>query len=132
MKLLTLFFALFATLCFSCSKEEEDALALRATAPASIVQVDVPEKPVKAGESVGIKIHFLVNNGCGEFGSFEAKKDGNTLTVKVYSQYHGEVCADAIFTREITYVFKPESPGTYTLKFWKDDDAFITKTLVVQ
>lgn len=132
MKFMTLFFALFATLCFSYAKEEEDALALRATAPASIVQVDVPEKTVTAGESVGIKIHFLVNNGCGEFGSFEAKKDGSTLTVKVYPHYRGEICADAIFTRDITSVFKPESPGTYTLKFWTADDKFITKMLAVQ
>ena len=132
MKLLTLLFALFATLCFGCSKEEEDVPALRAAAPAPIVQVMMPEKTVAAGESVGITIHFLVNNGCGEFGSFNATKDGQTLTVKVYPQYRGEVCADAIFTREAIYNFEPESPGTYTLKFWAGDSKFTTKTLVVQ
>ena len=130
MKPLTLLFALFTTLCFGCSKE--DAQALQPTAPASIVQADVPEAAVKSGESVEITIHFLVNNGCGEFGSFDATKDGQTLTVKAYPQYRGEVCADAIFTREIAYIFKPERPGIYTLKFWEADGKFITKTLVVQ
>jgi len=132
MKLLTLFIALFVTLFFGCSKEAEDVQALQTAAPASIVQVDLPEVAVTAGESVGITIHFLVNNGCGEFGSFDATKDGQTLLVKVYPQYRGEVCADAIFTREAIYNFKPESPGTYTLKFWAGDSKFITKTLVVQ
>ncbi|WP_161890484.1 hypothetical protein [Pontibacter russatus] len=132
MKLLTLLFALFATLCFGCSKEEEDVQALRTTAPAPIVQVVVPTDTIEAGENTGITIHFLVNNGCGEFGSFDVTKDSQSLLVKVYPQYRGEVCADAIFTREVIYTFKPESPGNYTLKFWQDDNSYITKTLIVQ
>jgi len=132
MRILTLFFALLTTACFSCSKEEEAVTLRTTTAPAPVVQVDVPETAVTAGEGAGLKVYFTVINGCGEFGSFEESLDGQTLTVKVYPHYSKGFCTQALETKEVTYTFKPETNGIYTLRFWAGEDTFISKTIVVQ
>jgi hypothetical protein len=123
-------FAIFLLL--GCSSKEEEAVApMPASSPAPVVKVEAPETAQK-GESVAVKFYFLVNNGCGEFGSLEAEQSGTTVTVTVYPHYREGFCTQAITTREAIYTFKPENSGTYTLKFWAGNAQYITETIVVQ
>ena len=119
-----------AVLLLSCSNKEEAAPSL-ASFPARVVKAEAPEEAQK-GESVAVKVHFLVNNGCGEFSHIQEAKDGTTLTIEVYPRYREAFCTQAITTRETIYMFKPENTGTYMLKFWAGDGQYITETVVVQ
>lgn len=131
MKTRPILFALVGFFLMSCSKEEEAVLPL-SEFPAPVVQVNAPEA-ASVGENVTVTVFFLVKNGCGEFGSFEASRSGNTITVQVYPHYREGFCTQAITTREVTYTFQPEKAGTYTLRFWSgEDNQFVTHTIVVQ
>ncbi|WP_162051985.1 hypothetical protein [Pontibacter pamirensis] len=130
MKTIPVLFALIGFILMSCSKEEQTVSPLNAR-PAPVVQVDAPET-ASFGENVTVTVYFLVNNGCGEFGSFEATRSGNTITVEVYPHYREGFCTQALETREVIYTYKPEEAGTYTFKFWAGEDQFITKTIVIE
>ncbi|WP_147294171.1 hypothetical protein [Pontibacter diazotrophicus] len=130
MKTIPILFALIGFVLLSCSKEEESVSPLDAY-PAPVVQVDAPET-ASVGENVTVTVYFSVNNGCGEFGSFEATRNGNTITVKVYPHYREGFCTQAFVTREVTYTYKPEEAGTYTFKFWAGEDQYLTKNILVQ
>lgn len=131
MKAIPILFTLLAFIFLSCSNEEE-AIAPSSSPPAPVVKVEAPEA-ASVGESVTVTVFFLVNNGCGEFGSFKANRSGNTITVKVYPHYREGFCTQAITTREATYTLKPEKAGTYTLRFWSgEDNQFVTHTIVIQ
>lgn len=132
MKTIAILSTLIAFFLLSCSKEEEAIEIAPLTAfPAPVVQVNAPETAT-VGETVAVTVHFLVKNGCGEFGSFEDSRNGNTITVKVYPHYQEGFCTQAITTREATYSFKPDKAGTYTLQFWAGEEQFITESIVVQ
>ncbi|GHA72644.1 hypothetical protein [Pontibacter akesuensis] len=122
-------FALFLLCGFSCSNDNEEVKP-RNEYPAMVSKVDVPETAV-VGEPVTATVYFVVNNSCGQFGEFAVSMDQLVYTIKVYPVYVGEACAMYLPTREVSYRFTPEKPGTYTLKFWAGEDKFITKTIVV-
>ncbi|GAB3829459.1 hypothetical protein [Pontibacter rugosus] len=123
-------FALFLFCGFSCSKDEEDVSPLEKD-PAPVTMVEMPETAV-VGQTVTANIYFVVNNSCGNFGSFDVSTDQMTYTIKVFPKYVGETCAMYLPTRQVNYSFKPEKPGIYILKFQAaGENQYITKTLVV-
>lgn len=130
MKAIPLLFTLIAFILLSCTKEEA-AVPRLGSLPAQVVQVDAPEA-ASVGENVTVTVRFVVNNGCGEFGSFKDSRSGNTITIKVYPHYREGFCTQALVTLTASYTFKPEKSGTYTLQFWSGEDQYLTKTIVVQ
>lgn len=129
MRSISILLTLVGFIFLSCSKEEDGVSPLNSY-PVAVVQVNAPEA-ASVGETVTATVFFSVNNGCGEFGSFEATRSGNTITVKVYPHYREGFCTQAFVTREVTYTYKPEKAGTYTFKFWAGEDQYITKSIVI-
>lgn len=130
MKTIPVLLTLIGLIFLSCTKEEEVVSPMHHN-PAQVVQVEAPETG-SVGETVTITVFFMVNNGCGEFGSFEATTSGNTVIIKVYPHYREGFCTQALETRQVTYTLKPEKAGTYLLKFWSGEDQYISKSIVVQ
>lgn len=113
---------------FSCSEEE---LSIKSDAqPAPIYAVDAPAS-ASVNEPVAVTIGFTVTNGCGRFGHLEAEKEGNMLTILVYPDYEGEICTQALINLTTTYTFTPTQKGTYTLRFWQEDNKYLHKTITV-
>lgn len=90
-----------------------------------------PIPGVPAQENNSFKVDFNSTNGCGAFDSFDVTSDGNTRVIKVIGKYVGCVCTQDLPAREATYTFTETTPGTYTLKFYQSDTAFITHTVVI-
>lgn len=114
----------------SCEGENEDPQNPSNFVPTGINSVT--EIPGDFASGTAYKVDFYVNNGCGDFHSFDETVDGNTRTIKVLAKYVGEICTMDLPLRETTYTFNPTVPGTYTLKFLMDDGTFHTETFVVQ
>lgn len=76
-------------------------------------------------------LSFRVKNGCGEFSSIEQNTVGTTTTIKVIAKYEGCICTQDAPLRKTIYNFNQTNPGTYTLKFQKADDSYITQEVVI-
>jgi hypothetical protein len=129
MKKLLLLFCFTVTLLISCNDNEANDDQCISYSPAVIDAVTL----IPTVDMIGavFNVAFYVNNGCGDFGSFEETIDGNTITIKVIAKYEGCVCTDDIPLRESVYTFTSATAGTYTLKFLKTDGTFITETVVI-
>ncbi len=128
---LTFMFALLLFSAFSCSKEDEEVVDPLDKYPAYISRVDAPETAT-VGSSIPITVYFNVNNGCGQFGSFKVEEKSDATYISVLTKYVGEICHQALVTRNVTYEFKPTAAGTYTFKFSPvHPDQIITKTIRV-
>lgn len=126
---LTCILALLLFSAFGCSKEE---LNIKSDAqPAPVYAVDAPAS-ASVNEQVTVAIKFTVINGCGRFGHLEAEKDGAVYTILVYPRYEGEICSQALVNLTTTYTFTPTQKGTYTLRFWQEDNKYLNKTITVK
>ncbi|MBC5775205.1 hypothetical protein H8S95_14090 [Pontibacter sp. KCTC 32443] len=129
-----LFFActLLVTLLMGCSQKEDEVNPFAALEkfPAPIVKVDAPTNAA-VGVVTPIEVYFVVNSGCGYFGSFEVEGSGTEQIIKVYAKYRNTICTQDLPTRQQTFEFKPTVKGTYTLQFYYQPDEYITKTIVV-
>ncbi|MEJ8757381.1 hypothetical protein WG947_10260 [Pontibacter sp. H259] len=129
---LTFIFALLLFSAFSCSKEEESTAPVNPLEeiPAYVSRVNAPATAT-VGVFTPIEVYFVVNDGCGYFGSFETEGTGTEQTIKVYAKYRPNICTQALVTLKQTYEFKPVVAGTYTLRFYQEPEKYITKTIVV-
>jgi hypothetical protein len=124
-------FSLLLFSAFSCSKDKEETADPLEKFPAPVLRVEAPAAAT-IGETVTLDVYFVVNNGCGEFGSFDVAITGNQQTIKVFPKYREGICTMDLPTRQAAYTFKPGANGTYTFRFWSGlEDEFITKTIVV-
>lgn len=129
MKKITLLFSLLAVVLFAgcsldnstCNYFEQAPVIATNTPDTGQVNVDVP-----------ITLTFTVYNGCGNFGNIKELKNGTTWKIAVYANYYGCVCPQAVMNLQTTYNFKTGVPGTYYLKFYGENNEFITDTIVMQ
>ncbi len=127
-KLLLLFFVTVTLLTSCCDSKTNDEQCV-SFVPEGIDAVTLI--PTTDMTGAAFNVAFYVNNGCGNFGSFEEIVNGNSITIKVIAKYEGCVCTDDIPLRESVYTFTSNTSGTYLLKFIKADGTFITETVVI-
>jgi len=129
MKKLVMIFFMIAFIFISCDNNDA-ATSDQDTFFAGVNSVT--EIPVDFNADAMFKLDFYVNNGCGQFDSFDEIVEGNTRIIKVLTKYEGEFCTMDIPLREIIYTFNASIAGTYTLKFLKTDGTYFTETVVVE
>lgn len=112
----TKLFALLAvcgSILVSCQKEDpycmEDKLA-------NVGEVTYPATAA-VGQPVVVEVHFVVNNGCGQFGRFHESISGLERNIIVQATYTGCVCTMEAPVRTAQYRFTPRTPGTHVLRF---------------
>lgn len=84
-------------------------------------------------ETITLQVSFSVTSNCGEFQLFHADQgEPNETIITVNAKYDGCNCDKTAVTLTAPYSFKAVAPGTYLLRFKKDNTTFIDKQIVVQ
>lgn len=102
----------------------------------------VPDKEVFITEVTGptevtinkdavFKISFKVESDCWTFKKFTELTKENNKTIGVTTMFSGSNCGANEVTKTQDYTFKADTKGTYTFKFKKTEEEYITKTLEV-
>lgn len=86
----------------------------------------------KVNEPVDIIVEFTVYNGCGDFGKFIQREEGNVRFIEVEAKYTGCTCTHNIPNRTTHYKFTAAHPGDYVLNFKSGADEYITVNLAVE
>ncbi|MBA6151570.1 hypothetical protein [Gelidibacter maritimus] len=128
-KIILLLSTMIFGLLVSCSDDDknEDCISNQA---AFVTSVDAP-KTGTLNKTLNIEVSFQVNNGCGGFGDFIEKKDGNTRVIEVEAKYVGCICTDNLPIRTVNYEFITNKAGNHELKFKSSPTEFITINLTV-
>jgi hypothetical protein len=98
---------------------------------ARFIEAPLPDSGF-VNQVIPVPIKFACINGCGQFGYFETKIDGNTISVRVIAKYEGCVCTENIPVYTETYDLKITTPGSYVVMFITDDDAFLISQILIQ
>lgn len=111
----------------SCDKPDETCEEDRSTAA---FVIDHPDS-IEVGLPFLLNIDYVVENSCGDFGSFEGDKIGNTLEVRLIASYIGCDCDPEFVEKSATYPVIFDEVGTYELKFWVAENEFDTYVIDV-
>lgn len=128
MKIRLIIFAILTTIFLSNCKQDDECVEYK-QAPVTLTNTPLTGE---INKDILIDVSFGCFNGCGQFGSFEEDKQGNTLIIKVIAKYQGCTCTHDVPIRQTTYTFNTAEKGTYYLKFLKNDNNYLTDTLIIQ
>ncbi|WP_417368778.1 hypothetical protein [Gelidibacter japonicus] len=128
-KIILLLFMMTNGLLISCSDDDknEDCIS---TQTAFVTSVEAPKTGV-TNKIINIEVSFQVNNGCGRFGKFIEKKNGNTSAIEVEAKYVGCICTDNLPIITVNYEFITNKVGNYELNFKSSPTEFITVNLTI-
>lgn len=73
-------------------------------------------------DSYYFEIYYLVNNGCGTFGTYDLEERGDTLTISVIAKYKGCVCSMAMVELSEIYEFKIENNSHIRVLHFKNSE----------
>lgn len=126
LNLKTLVLTLFIAVSFiSCNDDDtvpnKEVFITEVTGPAEIT----------INENAVFKVSFKVESDCWTFKKFTELAEENTKTIGVTTTFSGSNCGANEVTKTQDYIFKTNTKGTYTFKFKKTEEEYITKTLEV-
>lgn len=97
----------------------------------SITEIEYKDT-LKPGVTYSYHIKVAGFNGCSELESISAKQTGNSITITGKIHNKGCTCTMIYPIFDGIYNFKPETTGTYYLKFFNDyNEKFLIDTVVV-
>ena len=79
-------------------------------------------------EEITLNVSFKIYSSCGAFTGFDQSLPKN---VHIKVRYTGCQCTNTNTTVTEPYVFSADEPGEYELKFLKEDNTYITRTITV-
>lgn len=120
---------LIFALLIGCSDDDENEKCI-STETVFVTSVKAPQTGT-VNKTLNIGVSFQVTNGCGGFGKFIEKKDGNTRAIEVEAKYVGCICTDNLPIRTVKYEFITNDIGNHVLKFKSSPTEFITINLTV-
>jgi hypothetical protein len=119
---------LFIGVLVGACKDEEYIDPAESLSP--IVDVTLPEVGY-VNQEINFIVSHAVFNGCGFYSSRKTIMAGNSLVVTFYAKYRDGICTMDIPIRKTNYQFMPKRKGTYTFKFNKGDNTFLTKEIII-
>ena len=125
-----LFFACLLIVLLGCARKQVANNCLFYT-KAPVTKIE-GATTVLVGQEIDLTVSFGCSNGCGQFDNFEENISGNTTIINVIAKYEGCICTEIAPTLKTSYTFKKSQTGTYELKFLKDDNSYLTHTIIVQ
>lgn len=128
-KFILLLSAIIFGLLAGCSDDDKNEECISSQI-AFVTSVDDP-KTGTVNKPLNIEVSFPVYNGCGGFGKFIEKKDGNTRVIEVEAKYVGCICTTDIPIRKVNYEFVTNKAGNYELKFKSSPTEYITINLTI-
>ena len=130
---LTMATAILSVVAFSCSDNSEqiDRYTISAN---KFDSVYIQQDTIGANDILNITTYSTYRTWCDKFYAFDFRYSTSNLERKIAVQIINDNQAQCGATKSFSndFTFKPQHPGTYKLKFWKGDDNWIDKTIVVQ
>lgn len=120
--------ALFLGIAFSsCTTEDKCESSLIG----SITEIEYKDT-LHSGSSYSYQIKVAGFNGCSELESINAKQTGYSINITGKIRNKGCTCTMIYPVFDGIYIFKPETTGTYYLKFFNDyNEKYLIDTVVV-
>jgi hypothetical protein len=112
----------------TCDGKKEEAIQ---ASPASISTVAIPDT-IHIGQPVAFEITCSTPNPCWAFQRFDIVQSGFVYTIKVIAEYDGRPCIQILGSFTTPSSIIPKERGAYTLRFWRAEDRFLEKTVVVR
>jgi len=130
---LLLFYLLIVSIFYtvvSCTntKNENDCISFQT---ASIISADGPDTGL-INQNATFSLSYGINNGCGNFNSFEQSTNGDTTLVKVKTKYQGCVCTQMAGVLTTPFTFNATITGTYYFKFYQNEQTYLLDSIRIQ
>jgi hypothetical protein len=123
-------FIITALLVFGCKKQSDENNKCLSFSKSPVTAV-TGATTGSINQDIALTVSFKCNNGCGQFGSFEQVRTGNTFEISVIAKYEGCLCTQDIPLRQQVYTFRAGQAGSYQLNFVQPGGAYITHTITV-
>lgn len=126
LRILMMFLSIIV-LILSCKSDDNEEQCISNTTE-YVTSVNSPETGT-VGETIIIKVDFVVYNGCGGFGKFIETGEGKSINIEIEARYEGCICTQDVPVRTVNYEFTPSRTGEFELNFKSSPTEFITITL---
>lgn len=124
-----IFFTILALATFSCTKEKAEAKGDLLFHSITLVKEATVNGEIKAEATI------VGPNLCYAFTHFEvSSKNQNQYDIYVKGRVPqpGQICAQALYTKDTTVTISKPTPGTYILNFWNpNNQLFKSETVIV-
>lgn len=130
---LLLFYLMIVSICcnlVSCTKTKNDNNCI-SFQTASIISAQGPDTGL-INQNATFSLSYGINNGCGNFNSFEQSTNGDTTLVKVKTKYQGCVCTQMIGVLATPYTFNATIPRIYYFKFYQTEQTYLLDSIRIQ
>ena len=92
--------------------------------PLEITSVELPEY-FEHGAEYTINVTYARPNSCVTYEGFDINSDGESIhyITCIGAEFNGEVCTQAVYYGQASFIFQALNQEPYTLKFWGGEDA---------
>lgn len=116
----------------SC-KEDDDYETIQYADKVKIDSVKIVNDTMAVFGVQSIRTYSTYASQCqGFYGYDYIQADNFTRNVTAYQYHTNGSCVQANHVSSNQINFSPQKVGTYTFEFWKGDNSYITKTIVVE
>ncbi|MCW3167112.1 hypothetical protein OMO38_01105 [Chryseobacterium sp. 09-1422] len=116
----------------SC-KDDDDYETIQSVDKVKIDSVAIVNDTMDVYSVQSIRTYSTYTSGCQGFYGYDYIHTGNfERDVTAYQFNTNGVCTQSTHKSANQFNFSPQQAGTYTFRFWKGDNSWITKTIVVE
>lgn len=131
LKLSTL--AIFFGLVFTSCGFDDDVSTPIQVSKLKIDSISIINDTMDVNSVQSIKTYSTYANSCNHFYGYDYQNLNNLeREITAYQYSTEENCNQSTYVGENMINFNPQQTGTFTLKFWKGDNDWITQNIVVQ
>ncbi len=124
---------IFIGLSFVSCNEDDDYETIQSTEKVKIDSVKIVNDTMAVFGVQSIRTYSTYASQCEGFYGYDYVHSGNfARDVTAYKYLTNGSCTQANQVSANQINFSPQQTGTYTFKFWKGDNTWITKTIVVE
>ncbi|KUJ52899.1 hypothetical protein [Chryseobacterium sp. JAH] len=130
---LNISFAVIVTGISLVSCKDDDYETIQSVEKVKIDSVAVVNDTMDVFSVQSIRTYSSYASGCQGFYGYDYIHNGDFgRDVTAYQFKTNGLCSQTIHKSANQFNFSPQKVGTYTFKFWKGDNNWITKTIVVE
>jgi hypothetical protein len=115
----------------SCSDSERNNFIV--TEPMYTSSVEMPDT-ISFGQQIRYTAHASLLNGCERYSHHVQSVDEGEIYVTLYKNWdiRDDICTDEVTPIEVNGAYHPNEAGTYIFNFWRPEDEFLRREVVVR
>lgn len=118
---------------FTSCKDDDDYETIEFTDKVKVDSVRIVNDTMDVLSVQSIRTYSTYASKCQGFYGYDYVHSGNfSRDVTAYQYHTNGSCTQANYVSANQINFSPQQVGTYTFRFWKGDNTWITKTIVVK